>query len=127
MQNGETKKNRIMTKGDVLLLLLFVCAGAALFLLVHVTSSAGAYVYIYEDGEVIEMLSLSEDGEFPIHTAAGNNTVTIKDGTVSVTEADCPDKICVKQGTIQNDKETIICLPHKLVVEVRKKQGGEKP
>ena len=48
--------------------------------------------------------------------------MVIADGTADVTQADCPDKICVDHAPISRDRETIICLPHKLVVEVK---GGE--
>ena len=39
-------------------------------------------------------------------------------------EADCPDKYCVKQGKIKNVGETIVCLPHKVVVEIEKTSKG---
>ena len=42
----------------------------------------------------------------------------VKDGKVSVTEADCPDKVCVNTGEISKSGDTIVCLPHKLVVEI---------
>ena len=45
--------------------------------------------------------------------------IEIKDGEVSVKEADCPDKICVNHKKISNVGESIICLPHKLVIEIR--------
>ena len=38
-------------------------------------------------------------------------------------DAECPDKLCMRQGAISRDGQTIVCLPHKLVVEVI---GGEK-
>ena len=48
----------------------------------------------------------------------GVNKITIKDGQVFMKEADCPDQYCVKHRTISKTNETIVCLPHKLVVEV---------
>ena len=45
----------------------------------------------------------------------GYNIVTIKDGMIAVTEADCPDQYCVRQGFC-NSGEQIVCLPHKLVI-----------
>ena len=45
----------------------------------------------------------------------GYNIVTIKDGKIAVTEADCPDQYCVRQGFC-NSGEQIVCLPHKLVI-----------
>ena len=36
-----------------------------------------------------------------------------------MTEADCPDKICVNTGKISKIGETIVCLPHRVVVEIQ--------
>ena len=35
-----------------------------------------------------------------------------------LTEADCPDKLCVHQKAISKNHEMIVCLPNKVVVEV---------
>ena len=37
-------------------------------------------------------------------------------------EADCPDRLCVKQKAICKNGETIVCLPHKVVVEIRSQE-----
>ena len=42
----------------------------------------------------------------------------IKDGQVSVTEASCPDKVCVNHGPTDQTADPIVCLPNKLVVRV---------
>ena len=52
----------------------------------------------------------------------GSNTVVIENGTVYMKDADCPDKLCEKTGKISKNGETIVCLPHRVVVEI---QGGE--
>lgn len=46
------------------------------------------------------------------------NVLQIKEGEVSITEADCPDLICVHHKPVSRQGETIVCLPHKLLVEV---------
>ena len=46
------------------------------------------------------------------------NVLVIKDGNVCISNADCPDGLCVKQGTISKANESIICLPNKLVVRI---------
>ena len=46
------------------------------------------------------------------------NKIKIADGKVWVTEASCPDKLCVKQGKIDKDGQSIICLPNKVVVKI---------
>ena len=54
-----------------------------------------------------EMVFESEDGSY--------NAVTVRDGMIAVTKANCPDQYCVKQGFC-NSGEQIVCLPHKLVI-----------
>ena len=64
------------------------------------------------DGETRATVSLSVDTEF---TVEGKNTVTVKDGTIAVTWADCPDQYCVKRGRCSGGRE-IVCLPNRLVI-----------
>ena len=54
-----------------------------------------------------EMVFEAEDGSY--------NAVTVKDGKIAVTEANCPDQYCVRQGFCSGG-EQIVCLPHKLVI-----------
>lgn len=66
--------------------------------------------------------------EYTILTGANksqSNTVTIDGDVVKMIKASCPDLVCVNAfPAISLDGEQIICLPHKLVVEI---EGGEKP
>ncbi len=51
------------------------------------------------------------------------NLLAVSASGVSMEAADCPDQICVHHIPISGDRENIICLPHKLVAEIR--AGGE--
>lgn len=51
----------------------------------------------------------------------GGNTVCIRDGEVYMEHADCPDKLCIKQGKISDSSKKIICLPNRVTVEITKK------
>ncbi len=73
---------------------------------------------IYSEGKLIYRLSLSEATEFTVTTDSGNNTITIADGKISVTAADCPDKVCVNTGAVSGGNIPIICLPHKLEIRI---------
>ncbi len=46
------------------------------------------------------------------------NLISVADGRVTMEAADCRDQICVRHRPISSDRENIICLPHKLVVEI---------
>ena len=53
------------------------------------------------------------------------NRVRIEDGKAYMEEADCPDGYCEEQGKINNRSQTIVCLPHKLVVEIEEVENSD--
>ena len=61
---------------------------------------------------------MTRDDIYLFDTSYGTNTVVVEGGEIRVSEADCPDKICVNMGGVSRSGETITCLPHKLVIEV---------
>ena len=110
------------TKFWVLLLaaVLAVCAGLSVLLLLP--GSPAAYARITSRGTVVEIVDLSRDQEFLVEDSAGCNTVTVRDGKIAVTQADCPDQYCVHRGFC-NSGTPIVCLPHQLVIEFLADQG----
>ena len=112
-----------MKKKDMILISVILLIAPGSLAAVHLLQGqAGAQVNIYIDGDLEHTLPLSEDRELEIDNSLGYNKIVVSGGQVRVTQADCPDKICVHHAAISHDKETIVCLPHKLVVEI---EGGE--
>lgn len=117
-RNG--KKNDIILIGVILILALAAYAGMN-FLQGANTHNAEAVVLI--DGveygryplnaDVIERIELPD---------GGYNVLEIKEGKADVTEASCPDGICVSHRAVSKQNQSITCLPNKLVVEI---QNGE--
>ena len=58
---------------------------------------------------------LYEEREIPIYEG---NVLWIHNGMADMKNADCPDKICVNHQSISKARETIVCLPNKVVVEI---------
>lgn len=57
--------------------------------------------------------------DYPALPEAGSyNLIFVADGKVTMEAADCRDQICVHHKPIISERESIICLPHKLVVEI---------
>lgn len=84
----------------------------------------GSVAVISVDGEELKRIDLSrvrESYDIEINTQYGHNTVHVAPGAIAVTEADCPDHICVNQGAITKSGVPIICMPHRLVVQI---EGG---
>jgi hypothetical protein len=108
------KKNEIMI---IIGLLAVSLIGIAAFYLIKATDEPLS-VRVTRQGETVAVFPLSQDHTEIFSDAAGSNTLEISGGTAKMVEADCPDHICVKTYPISSPGETIVCLPHKLVVEV---------
>ena len=107
-----------MKKRDIILTLSLLVIAGVFLLIFNLNKSTGKTVVITENGSVYGTYNLSEDKVIDINSTYGHNKVIIKDGKVHMEEADCPDKYCVDKGEISKTKESLICLPHKLVVEI---------
>lgn len=82
----------------------------------------GTKAVVQVNGSVYKEIPLSEHhgtDTFTIQTADGYNTIVVKDQKIGIIEADCPDKICIQEGFIRNPGETTVCLPHKVMIEIR--------
>lgn len=107
-----------MKKRDIILVVSLLVVAGIVFLVFNINIKTGKTVVITENGSTYGTYSLSENKVIDINTDLGHNEVLIKDGKVHMEEADCPDKYCVDKGNISKTNESLICLPHKLVVEI---------
>lgn len=96
--------------------LLLLCVAGMLFVRLH--QDKGAMVQIQQDGEIVATYPLSENRTLRYENGDGYNIVVIADGTVAVTEASCPDQVCVRHGPTNVTADPIVCLPNRLVVTV---------
>ena len=113
------QEHKLISHADILLIVgILILAVAGLFAWKKL-ETPGAYVDIMIEGKSVKTLRLDQDASYEVKQHAGVNTVVVQDGSVTVQDADCPDKICVKHRAINRTGETIICLPHKLVVEIK--------
>ena len=78
-------------------------------------------VLVQVDGEEIQSFSLSKSTTYEINGTEGTNLLHIENGSAWLEDADCPDQICVNTGKIKYAGQSIICLPHKVVVEIKEK------
>ena len=95
-------------------ILLFAAAAAVCILLSLplFSQEQARFAKITSKGEPVKTVDLSIDQEF---TVDGKNTITVKDGKIAVTWADCPDHYCMKRGFCSGGTD-IVCLPNRLVI-----------
>ena len=105
---------------DLLLILGLLLAAAVMYLTLR-PGGQGAWAVVTVDGREVGRYPLSEDVTVTIGEE-DYNVLQIADGQAAVTEANCGDHTCVRTGAVSREGETIVCLPHRLIVEIR---GGD--
>ena len=121
MTENQNMKQKLFKKQDMILIAVILAAAVLLFLGTKIMHKSPAEVIeISVDGKVIEILDLAKDQELAIDgVSGGTNHLIIKDGEAWVSEATCPDKLCVHQGKIHLDGEIIVCLPNKMTAQIK--------
>ena len=123
------KKERIAFskfKYDILLLGVLLAAGTFIFLFALFNGQGGTYVRVKVDGKITAEYSLKENRTVTLNGKNGINVLVIENGEAYISEADCPDKLCVRQGKINMNGQSVICLPHKTVIEITGENKNDK-
>lgn len=106
----------ILSASLSLLYLLIPCPGSG--------AAGGGYTAdIYQDGRLLYSILLSDISEnrtfFIENPEGGINEIEIRPDGIGIISADCPDRLCVRQGFITDAKLPITCLPNRLVILLR--------
>lgn len=108
----------MIKKADIILLIILVVLGLGASFLSVYGKTAGDQVRVSVDGEVYGIYHLNQNQEIDVAQNGHTNHITIKDGTVSMSYSDCRNQICVHTGAISETKDSIVCLPNRVVVEI---------
>ena len=124
MEEQKIKKRQKYKKADIILLLGILILGTVMIIMIQLFKKPGKRVVVEIEGKEVDSFLLNEENEglkktYKSYDGKGENTILIKDKKVSVIDADCPDKICVHHNAIDSKGESIICLPHRFIVEVK--------
>ena len=123
-QNQIENKKR---KGDMILIVVILALAAAAYFGIKFyqrMSTKEPVAVVTVDGDEYGRFPLDQDVKERIELPDGAyNILVVKDGAADITDASCPDGICVNHRAISRQSETIVCLPNKVVVEI---QNGEE-
>ena len=110
-----------MKKKDIIIIALALLAALALYLVSQVSLGAEASVVVVTvDGEEVLRKPLAMENRYEIAQEDGSlNVIRVEDGAGLMEEANCRDGLCIRQGRMRNGAKTIVCLPHKVVVQLK--------
>ncbi|MCM1190443.1 MAG: NusG domain II-containing protein [bacterium] len=118
-EKNKTRRAAVLTGA----FLLILCAASLWSVLSPRRPSSGCIADIYQDGKLIASIPLNDISEPHTFTVTGENggenRVEVRPGSIGIVSADCPDKLCVRQGFVSSLGLPIVCLPNRLVIELR--------
>lgn len=106
-------------KADAILIAFCLLLAVLLYFLLSGRSESGILAVVRIDGVTVAEYPLNVDGTYYLND--GTNVLIIKSGAAHMEDADCPDKLCVRQGTISRTGQCITCLPNRITVTI---EGG---
>ncbi len=118
-------KVKLLIGDYIIIFLAILLTGFLFFVFPQFQTVKANYANIIQDGEIIKVVDLSTDQEFTIESDHGFNLVKVIDGTIGIIDSDCHNNVCIDAGFQELDGAVIVCLPHKLIIEVTSKKAGE--
>lgn len=110
-------------KGDfIAIAAVLLLAALVFFLFLPKSDTPGVRADIYQNGQLLRSVALSRDTEFTV-TGTYTNTITVKDGRISVTSSTCPGEDCVHCGPLDSPGRSIVCLPNGMEIRVSGEAG----
>jgi hypothetical protein len=106
------------TRFWIILFAALAVAALAASLFVSNRSHTERIAGVYSDGKLVRTIRLDEVTEpyaFTVPYGDGYNTIYVSKEGIWITDASCPDKLCIDHGPL-GDGPPIVCLPNRLVI-----------
>jgi len=111
----------------IIIIAIFLVISCAAAIAVMMYTGVGNIACVYQGGEQIERINLDTvtvPYTITVETADGGyNTISVEQGRICVTDASCPDHVCIDTGWISDGVIPIVCLPNELVIQIEGKNS----
>ena len=117
-----------MKEGDIIVIFCLVVIFSFSLVLINKSfiTTTDKYISVQVNGEEIKQITFSKEKKvYPIRTTFGINILEVNEDGVRVIEANCPDKLDVKFGRIDKVGQAIICIPNRLVIQIKSRQNND--
>jgi len=105
-------------KNDIILIGVILLFALITFMVFKLNLRDGNKVIVIVDNKEKYCYNFNNDIELEIKSGDGINVLVIENGQAYIKSANCHDKICVAHRKISKNGETIVCLPHRVVIEI---------
>ena len=113
-------KSNMITKykKDFIIMAIILALSAIIGICIFLLPQSGKYAEVLVDGNSVYITPLTSNQTYTIEGISGQNYLVIENGEAFLSDATCPDKLCVNMGKISKSGQSIICLPNKVIVRI---------
>jgi len=125
LKGHKTGFKKAVTRWDwAILIILIFLSGLSLYIFhpFHVRSNC---VWISAGGKTLGFYPLNQDRIITASGPLGTTIIKIHNGEASILKAPCPHKFCQKMGPIPSHGDIMVCIPNRIIVEIKKRKGRE--
>lgn len=108
---------------DAVVIVVVLLSGAAA--LPWVQAGHPSTVVVIRDSRVVAEYPLSSSVDTDIDGAVGHVHLRVDSGAAWLSRSSCPRQICVGTGRISHVGQQIVCVPNRIVIEVRSPSDKE--
>ncbi len=112
---------KYIKRNDIILISVILFLSLVFTVVLYKGSKKGDRVTVYVDGSMTGEYLLESGNIIDIEGYnGGHNTLTVENGYAYMSDASCPDKLCMHQGRISGEGQMIVCLPNRVIIKVEK-------
>ncbi len=117
--------HKYIGRNDIILMASILAVSVLIMIFTRVFTDKGMTAVVYVDGAETGRYLLTEDIRVDIGGYDGShNTLTISGGKAYMSDASCPDKLCMHQGKVYKGGQTIVCLPNRVIIKIEGENGS---
>ena len=120
---------KFVKKTDITVIAVILLLGAGMFWYFGTSASDKVTAEIYYQDKRVKTISLDgkEEKSFSIQELPHIVFTVHTDKTISFTESDCPDKVCVNTGRIGKPGQIAACVPNRVYVKIVSSEQSGSP
>jgi len=108
----------LLTRGDKILASSLILISILSLTILKVVNQPGQIAVIKVENLQNFSKNLNRDETFNTTGHIGETSIEIANKTIRVVSSDCPQKLCIRQGSIKQTGEIIVCVPNKLIISI---------
>lgn len=116
----------MIKKADIFLCIFMIVIGTFTSLFLASSGEKGVYAEVTVENSYYGTYALGVDGEYSIRSHGHLNVLKIENNQIFMIESDCPNHQCMDQGAISHSRQTIVCLPNRVFVELKSETQSDE-